>query len=444
MASTTDKMFYGDGRPGDWNPRDFLKKIKRGFFARANATDADKVQLFELSLASGAAAEAWFDGLSAADRVTWAALEAAFDTRWPKDPPEMKTTQELSDEMVALELREDEMGKKIMVDGIEMYGHIRWAKQMVALSAKDTIGHMIPQVRRGFPKAMRNLVANNHTTWASFLTAVRTVSVADLLEEIENEERLRTHDRAALQMSPTAPLRNAFARASLGASPSPARPFLSPPTLRAVAAPVNAAANPSASNGPMHPNNLFSQARRPFAPAAPATPMVRRPEPERLVDLQRNLLTHHPDTPAGRTAHAQQVVTWKTRHGDRSQPNEYRPYPLTPGTAALDSGECFHCARVGHMAKNQEGILTCPNPAIPELESRWRNIAAFIFRNSRRIAEAASLAAADMRYISTIQAPETPPIYDPVSGQYYVLDYGNYDDDAYTQEEQGKGQGSST
>jgi hypothetical protein len=48
---------------------------------------------------------------------------------------------------------------------------------------------------------MRNLVANNHTTWATFLTAVRTVSIADLLlEEIENEERLRAHDRAALQM----------------------------------------------------------------------------------------------------------------------------------------------------------------------------------------------------------------------------------------------------
>ncbi|KAJ7266151.1 hypothetical protein C8J57DRAFT_1619474 [Mycena rebaudengoi] len=325
----------------------------------------------------------------------------------------MKTMQELLDEMVTLELREDEMGKKIMVDGIEMYGHICWVKQMVALSAKDTMGHMIPLVRRGFPKAMCNLVANNHTTWATFLTAVRTVSVADLLEEIENEERLRTHGHAVLQMSPTTPLRNAFARASLGTSPSPAHPFLSPLTLRAVAAPTNAATNPCASNGPMHPNNLFSQARRPFAPAAPVTQMVRHPEPERLVNLQQNLLTHHPDTLAGCTAHAQQVVMWKTWHGDRGQPNEYRPYPLTPGTTALDSGEARK----------------------PLEEHRHLHIP--------QQPEAASPAVADMRYISTSHAAETPLIYDPVSGQYYMLDYGDYGDDAYTQEEQGKGQGSS-
>jgi hypothetical protein len=85
MASTTDRMFYGDGRHGEWILRDYIKKIKCTFVGCPNVAEADKVELFGLSLTSTSAAEARFDGLDAAQTATWATLKTAFNTKWPKE-----------------------------------------------------------------------------------------------------------------------------------------------------------------------------------------------------------------------------------------------------------------------------------------------------------------------------------------------------------------------
>ncbi|KAJ6603400.1 hypothetical protein DFH09DRAFT_1354627 [Mycena vulgaris] len=433
MAGLNDKMFYGDGRVGDWNPRDYIKKIKRGFVGRTGVGENDKVEMFGLSLASSSAAEAWFDALPPADTASWAMLEAAFNKKWPKEAPEEKSAQELSDEMMELELREDEMGKKVEVDGIAVYGHVRWAKRMAILSEKDTTGHMIPMVRKKLPPAMRELVNNAHKTWPEFLKAVREVSVQDLLEAIEKEKRLRAFE-TALQASPTAPLRTAFAKASISSQPPPIRaysPSPATPVIRRVPAP----ANPFISSAPIHPSNLFAP-NRPSANFPPSTPSTQMSPAQRLVILEEKILPHHPNTTEGRAAYAQQIAAYQAEHRDLL-PTERRPYPLTPGTEPLDSGACFNCGQFGHMAKDRDQNPTCPNPnAIPVPERRWRNIANFIYRMTRRSNPSPPV---DIRYVS---AP-AQPFYDPNTGSYFTLDYG---DDAYAYEyagEQGKGPGSS-
>jgi hypothetical protein len=54
---------------------------------------------------------------------------------------------------------------KINVDGILMYSHICWAKQMCLLceNEKDITGLLIPQVCRKLPQTMRSLVSRAHT-----------------------------------------------------------------------------------------------------------------------------------------------------------------------------------------------------------------------------------------------------------------------------------------
>jgi hypothetical protein len=130
----------------------------------------------------------------------------------------------------------------------------------------------------------------------------------------------------------------------------------------------------------------------------------------------------------------QQIVTYKSVHGESTLPNEHRPYPLTPGTAPLDSGACYNCAQSGHLAKDRKGNPTCPNPSsIPDPERHWRNIAGFIYRMNRQASPPT-----EMRYVNTVQ-----PYYDPNTNSYFTLAYANGGHRYAYEEEQGKGQGSS-
>ncbi|TFK21578.1 hypothetical protein FA15DRAFT_562588, partial [Coprinopsis marcescibilis] len=55
-----------------------------------------------------------------------------------------------------------------------------------------------------------------------------------------------------------------------------------------------------------------------------------------------------PDTAAGKGQYAAQIDAWSTEHGPTRKPNEHRPYPLTPGTSPVASGECWTCGRPSH------------------------------------------------------------------------------------------------
>jgi hypothetical protein len=67
-----------------------------------------------------------------------------------------------------------------------------------------------------------------------------------------------------------------------------------------------------------------------------------------------------------------QIVQWNTEYAGQ-QVSEIRPYPLSPGTTPVASGECWKCGMLGHMGPS------CENPTpIPGFESRWRSIATSI------------------------------------------------------------------
>jgi hypothetical protein len=103
-------------------------------------------------------------------------------------------------------------------------------------------------------------------------------------------------------------------------------------------------------------------------------PFVFRSNELRAADARANALPQHADTPGGRVLYTAQVAAWNKAFPGRLKANEFCPYPLTPGTAALGSNECFGCGHVGHRATD------CPNPnSIPPHERGWRAIAAIIF-----------------------------------------------------------------
>jgi hypothetical protein len=81
---STENFFYGDTHAGDWVPGDYLKTVMNTF--KEKSTDSFKVMKLETHLASGSAAEEWFDSPAVqAVKVDWSLLEAQFKVRWPKE-----------------------------------------------------------------------------------------------------------------------------------------------------------------------------------------------------------------------------------------------------------------------------------------------------------------------------------------------------------------------
>lgn len=137
---------------------------------------------------------------------------------------------------------------------------------------------------------------------------------------------------------------------------------------------------PTTTNTPRG-TQLFAAYAPPQAPVAPAPyvpppargQMLYRPAHERLIDLQRTALPHHPDTPAGQLAYGRQVADYLASNGG-GKPSETRPYPLRPGTLAVSTGCCFKCGMDTPRRHTTRDCFTA-NP-VPEFELRYRMIAA--------------------------------------------------------------------
>jgi hypothetical protein len=105
-----------------------------------------------------------------------------------------------------------------------------------------------------------------------------------------------------------------------------------------------------------------------------------KPAHERLADVLNKALPIHPRNVEGMALYNAQVALWQSTHGQNGKgPNETRPYPLTPGTVPVASGECWKC---GHRTHHPGPCLSAP---VPALETKWRSIAQTI----RKRAEAA-------------------------------------------------------
>ena len=146
-----------------------------------------------------------------------------------------------------------------------------------------------------------------------------------------------------------------------------------------------------------------------------------RPAHERLADVLSKALSSHPRNVEGIALYNTQIILWQSTYGLSGKgPNETRPYPLTPGTVPVASGECWKC---GHRTHHPG---PCIAPAVPALETKWRSIAQTI----RKRAEAAAVPAVNVNLVTED------------SDEVHTYDV---DELAYLQQlvNQGKGEGSS-
>ncbi|KAJ7511039.1 hypothetical protein B0H11DRAFT_2215775 [Mycena galericulata] len=370
-------------------------------------------------MASGSAADAWFDdpAWDTTDKTSWANMLRAFDTKWPKRAALKRVGQDAIEDLLAEKLKVEDIGKRVNHGGVEEFRHVVWVRKVVRIAGDipDPGGLFIGVVRDKLPMIMQDLLGPGtvFASWGAFETAVMDIKQAAIVNAQAKEARL-------VEMA--AAVKSTLCHALTSQLPTSIQPQrfvlqVYPPYLRPQLPP---------------PNTFTAPQQQQQAPAPPRAPPAYRPDAERLVDLLKNVPLHHPPTDAGHAAYAQDISDWHARNGSHG-PNELRPYPLTPGTAPLDSrGECFNCALLSHLTND------CPNPAMPLLEKKWRQIAASIRNGANGAPCHSGPAPTPVQYVSASYPfdPNSPYPYHPWAPYAsYVAEYDAQD--------QGKGQGSS-
>lgn len=389
---TAPAQFYGDGRK-DENPHDFLKAAECSFTRATHAmTEAEKVCTMYLNMVSGGVAEVWMDALPANELDTWSYFCAAFTVRWPKRVMVQQTAREKVQELHAELLKEDKLGQHVETSGgSRELSHVVWARRVLELvmAVGDVNGLIIAEVHARLPSALREIVPDTFQTWASFTDAVKAVTVNEIADSQKREARLKEIEGKLKHNndSPSGGLRQAMGQMSLGRSP-----YATPPQMFPQSFPAMATQGPRLQHVPQqqimtHNGFSYPVTTMPFGgpPMAPSAHLARgpqqaqmfRPVEERYADMMKNVLPHHPATDEGKRLYTRQVEVWMAAN-PKEKPDECCPFPLTPGSLPLGSGECFTCGDCGHRAQKCTGLL------LPPLEMKWRSIAGWISNNYRR------------------------------------------------------------
>ncbi|KAJ7142843.1 hypothetical protein C8R44DRAFT_603367 [Mycena epipterygia] len=363
-----------DGDTEVLSAQDFLRAFHRD--VRATTPGPDKAKAFKNYLVAGSEADIWYKALPLATRQDMDLLDAAVEDRYPAQETVQPTPVEYGVMLVKEKLKMEELGTKIKVADRDVWAQHAWASKMLrfATNAKiEKTDTYIEQVRLELPKQIRTKMGRTFTSWPDFIKAVRDVDTVELEVEMrewrEEEERKRrltqmVERRPAMPVSPTAGIRAQLTNTTLG----------TPGQAAARAAATGAAANPFRGAGGGGQGNLFAPPRQAqFQQRAP----VEQQQPLQGADRSTLLnaiarIPHHPDTDAGRKAHGDQQQAWYKAHGT-SPVSVNTPYPLRPGRAPANSGECFRCGYGGHT-NFQRGCTTPYEQCISVREQHWRRI----------------------------------------------------------------------
>ena len=195
--------FHGNKK--DESPEDFLHSFYRHM---GTATDKVRRQQFLNFLQAYSVADKWFEELAIEDKKSWNSIEVAFHKRWPKKKAVKKTIEEYEEEITGLPLKMEDLGKKEMIVGREVYTHVTWADKMetIVIGAKSEntvtyIGHICKEL----PKLVREKVGTGHKDWTTFLQAICDIDVDHIREGVDiwkkdEEEKKKEQDKRKKKM----------------------------------------------------------------------------------------------------------------------------------------------------------------------------------------------------------------------------------------------------
>ncbi|KAJ7141492.1 hypothetical protein C8R44DRAFT_604666 [Mycena epipterygia] len=364
--------------------QDFLRAFHHD--TRASTFSTDKAKAFKNYLVAGSEVDTWYKALSAATKTDMDLLDAVIEARYPTQEAIQPTAAEYGVMLVCAKLKMEELGTKVKVADRNVWAQHVWANKMLLLATNakvETTSTYIEQVRLDLPKQLRTKLGKTFTDWPAFVKAVRDVDAVDLEVEMrewreEEEARKRltlmVERQPAPPVSPTAGIRAQLTNTTLGAPAQGARWTMPGPT-----------ANPFRGTGSGGQGNLFAVPRptqfQPRPPAEQQQPLQGADRTKLLTAIAK--IPHHPDTETGRKAHADQQQAWYKYHGNNFTAGHLAclstPYPLRPGRAPINSGECFRCGYGGYT-NFRRGCDAPFDQCISVREQHWCRIASQALR----------------------------------------------------------------
>ena len=308
------------GKPEDEDPQDFMNRLERILLMKTRLTEIDKVHFLELSLKAKSPVQAWFTTLKKADKVLFATARDAFEVCWPVKAIMEKATAEKQALLDKTILKMSDLGKRVAanVGAEEELSHIVWANKVERLAGDilDMNNLLVAAMWKKLPKQIMKLIGLKSMTWKGLTDMVRDIMLEELMEKVEEER-----DLARISMHvPNMPSK-ALGAALQGINILTAQPNFSPSQYQ--------------QTGTMS-QSAFSNDKPAFS--------NNRPAHERLADVLNKALLIQPKNAEGMVWYNEQVLLWQSTYGqNRKGPNETRPYPLTPGTVPMASGECWRC-----------------------------------------------------------------------------------------------------
>ncbi|KAK7033439.1 hypothetical protein R3P38DRAFT_3186970 [Favolaschia claudopus] len=356
-------MFSGDPEttndPNAVSASTFLKKFRSHMRDLAATTDAAKIEAFEDYLVEDSTAEKWFKDLQAGAGAvtTWMALQAAFTTRFPGPQKAEKTVQEWERQLVGARIKAEDLDTTVQVGGTTVYAYIHFASQlleMAKLAKIHTTSSGIWQSRDALPDVIRDKIPANPPDWIAYTDAIMAVDRVHIKEGVAKAKKNQEIERVVKELTnrdkrqpPTTPISKMSAQ-------------LAQTGLTTPRAQNTADTNPFASGGGGR-GNLFQGPRQLTDAEIEALKQI-------ATRLGRSLLQDNPD---GRREYARRIALWETMYANSRPRLEAVGYPLSPGTVAPGSGECFSCGKITipfHRSNNCQGLK------VPQKEATFRSI----------------------------------------------------------------------
>jgi hypothetical protein len=108
------------------NPQNFLREVERYIYLNRITDKATKVVIFSMFIYAGSQADLWWNGLDASKKTTWQDVKKEFENQWPAIIVAAKSQLDYQKELLALRLKEEDVGEWITVAGVSTWSHLHY------------------------------------------------------------------------------------------------------------------------------------------------------------------------------------------------------------------------------------------------------------------------------------------------------------------------------
>jgi hypothetical protein len=144
------------------NPQNFLWEVERYIYLNRIMDEAMKVVIFSTFIYAGSQADIWWNGLATSKKTMWVDVKKEFKVQWPAIVVAAKSQLDYQKELLALRLKEEDLGEHITVAGVSTWSHLHYHGCLQKLVQDTGVANtpvFIHQVCEGLPRVIRDLTS---------------------------------------------------------------------------------------------------------------------------------------------------------------------------------------------------------------------------------------------------------------------------------------------